>query len=443
LAKENSMKKSAIWITAVLMVVTSNLSALRAEATQPRANSDVIVEWNALLQQYFGGQPFPLVRGYAMVHLAMADAVVAIDGRYQPFQARVHASPYASAEAAAAQAGHDVFYALITAPDGRAAADAALQIRLERIPPGPRQAGIRVGRKVAADIVATRQNDGYAIANPQPPLLAPSMLAGVWRPTASGPFQYSNLGEAQPFGLLTATQFLPAPAPQLESARYAEDVNEVRRKGRAAGGAIAPERTEAQTRFAQLFAAAPGTIYFNATNPIKLWSNVTRDMSRQHRLTLTGTARAFALTMVSLHDSLLTAHASKLVYRLWRPETAIAHADIDDNPATDAEPGWTPLVTTPPYPAYSSNMTCLGAGGARMLANILGGDDQAFTAAWYAADNSVVWSERYTSLWKLGDDEANSRIWAGIHYRFDIDASQVSCTQVADYIFDNYMRRTR
>jgi hypothetical protein len=436
------MKKSTS-ITAVLVVVMSTLCPPRAEAHQPRANSEVIVEWNALLQQYFGGQPFPLVRGYAMVHVAMADAIVAIDGKYQPFQTRVRGPSYASGEAAAAQAGHDVFYALIATPEGRAAADAALQARLARIPAGPRHAGVRVGQKVAADLVAARQNDGYAIANPQPPLLGPSTLAGVWRPTASGPFQYSNLGEAQPFGLETATQFLPAPAPQLESSTYAEDLNEVRRAGRAAGGPVAPERTEAQTRFAQLFAAAPGTIYFNVTNPIKLWSNVTRDMSRRHHLSLAGTARAFALTMVSLHDSLLTAHTSKMVYKLWRPESAIAHADIDNNPATDAEPGWTPLVTTPPYPAYSSNMTCLGAGGARMLANILGGDEQTFTAAWYAADNSVVWSEPYTSLWKLGDDEANSRIWGGIHFRFDIDSSQVSCTQVADYIFFNHMRRTR
>lgn len=437
------MKKSPSWIIAVSIVLISSFAALRAEAVHPRADADVIFEWNALLQQYFGGQPFPLLRGYSMVHIAMADAVVAIDGKYEPFQARVRASSHASSEAAAAQAGHDVFYALVTTPEGRAAADAALAARLALIQPGSRQAGVNVGRKVAAKILADRQNDGYATANPQPPLLSPSTLPGIWRPTASGPYQYSALGEVQPFGLLTPTQYLPAPAPQLESAVYAEDVNEVKRVGRAAGGPIAPDRTEAQTRFAQLFAAAPGTIYFNVTNPIKLWSNVTRDMSRQHGLSLAGTARTFALTMASLHDSLLTAHTSKMVYRLWRPESAIVHADIDNNPATDAEPTWTPLVTTPPYPAYSSNMTCLGAGGARMLANILGGDEQKFTATWYAADNSAVWSEPYTSLWKLGDDEANSRIWAGIHYRFDIDASQVSCTQVADYIYENYMRRAR
>jgi hypothetical protein len=437
------MKNSRTWIIAALIAVWSGLTPHAAAATQPRANADVIIEWNTLLQQYFSGQPFPLVRGYAMVHVAMADAVVVIEGKYHPFGTRVRAPSFASAEAAAAQAGHDVFYALVATPAARVAADRALDARLARIPPGARHAGVQVGKKVAAHLIAARQEDGYASANPQPPLLGPSTLPGIWQPTVSGPYQYSALGEARPFGLQSATQFLPSPVPQLESTVYAEDVNEVRRVGRAAGGPVAPERTEAQTRFAQLFAAAPGTIYFNATNPIRLWSNVTRDLSRRHRLSLAGTSRAFALTMVSLHDSLLTAHASKIVYRLWRPESAIAHADIDNNPATEAEPGWTPLVTTPPYPAYASNMTCLGAGGARMLANILGSDDQAFTAVWYAADNSVVWAEPYTSLWKLGDDEANSRIWAGIHFRFDIDASQVSCPEVADYIFDNYMRRSR
>jgi len=437
------MNKPLSWSAALIVAFIVSVLPQRAEATNPRPDAEVIIEWNTLLQRFSSGQPFPQVRGYAMLHVAMADAVVAIEGRYEPFQTRVRAPSFASAEAAAAQAGHDVIYFLFATPEPRAAADAALQARLAAIHPGARFAGVQVGKKVAADLIAARQNDGYATGNPQPPTLSASILPGIWRPTPSGAFQFSNMGPVLPFGLLTPTQFLPTPFPQLESAAYAEDVNEVKRVGRAAGGPIAPERTEAQTRFAQLFAASPGTIYFSAMNPIRLWANVTRDMSRQHQLSLVGTARLFALTMVSLHDSLLTSHNSKAVYRLWRPETAIAHADIDDNSATEAEAGWTPLVTTPPYPAYSSNMTCLGAGGARMLANILGSDAQTFNAVWYAADNSVVWSEPYTSLWKFGDDEANSRIWGGIHFRFDIDASQVSCVQVADYIFDNYMRRTR
>ena len=198
------------------------------------------------------------------------------------------------------------------------------------------------------------------------------------------------------------------------------------------------DRSVEQTRFAQLFASVGP--YANITNPFRLWSNVARDLSQQKSMSLTDTARLFALTWASIHDSVQTSQHSKAVYRLWRPETAIAQAGVDNNDATESEAGWAPLIPTPPYPAYASNMTCIGTGAARMLANVLGNDTQTFTATWFAATGAVLWREPYTSLWKLGDDEANSRIWGGIHFRFDIDESQVSCTQVADYLFDNYMQ---
>lgn len=423
---------------ATLVVAAACAFAPGAGATGNAGSSrpDVIIEWNQLLQQNIGGAPFVQVRGYTMLHIAMADAVVSIDGRYDSFHASVWAPRGASAEAAAAQAGHDVFIALVTTPAALDAAEALLQSRLSKIPPGQRALGVNVGKKAAASILEWRLNDGYATANPQPPTLAASTLPGIWRPTLSGPYQFSDLGNAQPFALLTTTQFLPAPFPQLESAAYAESVNEVKRVGR--NTAPLTDRNEAQTRFAQLFGSSGP--YANATSPFRLWSNVTRDLALQKKLSLTATARLFAMTMASMQDGLLTSHTSKGVYRLWRPETAIANADVDNNPATDADPTWVPLIVTPPYPAFSSNMTCLGTGAARMLANLFGSDSQTYTATWYTAANAPVWSEPYTSLWQLGDDEANSRIWGGIHFRFDIEESQVSCTQVADYIFDNYMQ---
>lgn len=432
-------KKRSCLTSVALVLIVWGITAARAEATH--SNGAVIVEWNQLLQQHIAGAPFVQVRGYAMLHVAMADAVVAIDGRYEPFRTRLWAPRGASAEAAAAQAGHDVLIALVPTAAAQAAADALLASRLAAIHPGPRFLGVFVGKKVAADLLAWRQNDGYATANPQPPPFLASTLPGIWRPTATGAAQFAELGKAEPFGLPSTTYFLPAPFPQLESAAYAAAVNEVKDVGRAAGGATPPNRTAEQTRFAQLFAGVGA--FANVTNPFRLWSNVARDLSQQKSMSLVGTARLFALTMVSVHDSLQTAHASKFVYRLWRPETAIAHADIDNNDATVAEAGWAPLIPTPPYPAFSSNMTCIGTGAARMLANVLGNDAQSFTATWYSATNTVVGTLPYTSLWKLGDDEANSRIWGGIHFRFDIDESQVSCTQVADYLFDHFMQADR
>jgi hypothetical protein len=419
---------------AAVLVATSSVLLPGAEATQQSTGS-VIIEWNDLLQRNITGPPIGQPRNYAILHIAMADAVIAIEGRYRPFHAQVWAPSGASAEAAAAQAGHDVLVALL--PATQAAADTALVNRLAQISPGRAVLGVQVGKKAAAAILAWRQNDGYATANPQPPAFLASTLPGIWRPTASGPYQFSEIGNVEPFGLLTPSQFLPTPYPQLESAAYAEAFDEVKAVGRA----VSAVRTPEQTRFAQVFAGVGA--FANVTSPFRLWSNVARDLSRDKSLSLLATARLFALTMATIHDGLQTSHYSKAVYRLWRPETAIAHADLDNNAATDAEAGWAPLIPTPPYPAYSSNMTCIGAGASRMLADVLGSDAQTFTATWYTATDDVVFAQPYTSLFQLGNDEAHSRIWGGIHYRFDIEASQVSCTQVADYLFDNYMRPNR
>jgi hypothetical protein len=432
------MYKKKTGLTFYIVLLALGAISAPAAATHSDRDRAVIIEWNQLLQQHIAGAPFVQVRAYAMLHVAMADAVIAVEGRYEPFRTHVWAPFGASAEAAAAQAGHDVFMTLVTTPAGQTAANTALENRLAQIHTGRRFLGVLVGKKVAADLLAWRQNDGYATANPQPPALLPSTLPGIWRPTATGPAVFSEIGHVEPFGLPNATYFLPAPFPQLESDAYAEDLNEVKDVGRLVG---ATTRTAEQTRFAQLFASvAP---FANVTNPFRVWSNVAADLSQQKRMSLVDTARFYALTMTSIHDSLQTSQTSKFIYRLWRPETAIAHADIDNNDDTVAEPGWAPLIPTPAYPAFSSNMTCIGTGAARMMANVLGSDAQTFTVTWYSATNTVVATLPYTSLWKLGDDEANSRIWGGIHFRFDIDESQVSCTQVADYLYDNFMQPER
>ena len=420
------------WAAAAVLVTTSSVLLPCAEAMD-QSNGDVIVEWNQLLQSNITGPPVGQPRNYAMLQIAMADAVVAIDGQYRPFHARVSAPSGASAEAAAAQAGHDMLVSLF--PATQAAADAALANRLAHISPGPATLGVQVGRRAAAAILAWRQNDGYAGANPQPPAFVASTLPGIWVPTATGPYQFSLIYNVTPFGLLTPFQFLPTPFPQLESPEYAVAFNEVKDVGRSDSTVRTPE----QGRFAQLF-AGNGPAYQNVTNVFRLWSNIARDVSRSNSLSLADTARLFAMMWASMHDSILTSHSSKAVYRLWRPETAIAHADIDNNPATDAELGWAPLIPTPPYPAYSSDMTCLATGASRMLAHVLGSDVQSFTATWYTATGAVVFAQHYSSLWAIAVDEANSRVWGGIHYRFDLEGSQASCTHVADFLFGHYMR---
>jgi hypothetical protein len=81
-----------------------------------------------------------------------------------------------------------------------------------------------------------------------------------------------------------------------------------------------------------------------------------------------------------------------------------------------------------------------------MLANVFRGD-KAFTATWYESDTvtppattpPVERSQAYSTFWDLAVEEGNSRIWGGIHFRFEIDASLEACSDVADYLYDNYM----
>ncbi|MGB5245618.1 MAG: vanadium-dependent haloperoxidase [Woeseia sp.] len=400
--------------------------------------SDVIIEWNRLAQQYNSGPPFSQSRTYAMVHIAMADAVVAIEGDYKPYHAKIQAWHGASATAAAAQAAHDVLVALL--PANQAAFDSALAARLDKIPPSRRPAGVQVGEEAAEKILAWRQHDGMAAANPQNPSpFLPSTLPGIWRESSTGPALFPLFGMVMPFGLLTSTQFLPIPQPQLESAEYAADFNDVYENG----GQISASRTEEQKTFALVVAGQPP--YFNVTNPLRLWQNVATDMALADKMSLVDTARLFALVTASVHDSLQTAHTSKFVYRLWRPETAVPAADADNNADTTADLNWKPLLVTPPYPSHASNMACIATGAAHMLANILGTDARNFTARWYTAGDSpeILHAKNYGSFFALAQDVGSSRVWGGIHFRFEVEASEDACMQVADYLFDNYMRPTR
>jgi hypothetical protein len=427
-------KKNQFRVAATLAVAALATVALRAEATPPQPGAEVIIEWNQLLQQNAAGPPFAVARIYAITHIAMADAVAAIRGPWAPYHARIWAPHGASAEAAAAQAAHDVLQ--ILAAGGAASYTTALQNRLATIPPGPRRLGVEVGKRAARAILDWRSTDGFDTANPQPPAFLASTLPGIWRQTtagAAGAAQFSELGSVVPFGLLTSTQFLPIVFPQLESAEYATDFNEVKSKGQSTSTTRTPE----ETRFAQLFASAGP--FVNVTNPFRLWSNAARDIAADKGYGLAATARLYALLTASIFDSVQTSQASKFVYRLWRPVTAVVEAASDNNDATEAEAGWTPLLGTPPYPSHASNMQCIGAGAARMLRNVFGDDAQSFTATWFAADGSVVHAEPYESLWQMALDEGDSRVWGGIHFRFELTASQVSCSQVADYLFDNYM----
>jgi hypothetical protein len=414
------------------------LIALLAPAAQDLraggSTADVVFEWNQILQDTV---PRPVGVGtprfYAMTHIAMFDAINAIEREFEPYRVRLRHWAGGSPEAAAAQAAHDVLAALNPSQVG--IYDAALERQLGPKPSGFVRRGAAVGALVAKEIVAWRQHDGWIVSS-FPPYSEP-LLPGRWQPTPpNNPVAaFTHLQNAVPMAMLTSTQFLPAPPPSLTSDRYAADFNEVKLIGKSDSAARGPE----QTAIARLWAGIPTTGAGTATDFFAVWYNIARDVSRARALSLVETARLFALMSASIHDGLQTTQTSKLIFGLWRPVTAIRAADTDLNPATDPDPTWLSLLTNPPYPTYAGNLAVIGASAARTLQLVFGTNDITVTATWKQSGGLPDVSHEFEGFWQAADEQAMSRIYAGIHYRFDQEAGQQAGRRVAEYVFANFM----
>src|SRR5215470_1272610 len=210
--------KNIFLILAVVICTQTSAWAYNSRAVNmPSAQEDVIVQWNRVLMETVrtpGQQPATImpVRSYAMMHVAMFDAVNSIDGSHTPYLIDVPGSPNASIEAAAAQAARDVLVGLY--PMRIAIFDAELAVSLQGIEENRAQQGIRVGQIVAERVLAVRANDGWNVT--PPPFSLPS-TPGNWQPVA-GPAAFTHYPSVTPFAITSATQFRPNAPPALTSA---------------------------------------------------------------------------------------------------------------------------------------------------------------------------------------------------------------------------------
>jgi hypothetical protein len=235
----------------ILMCALTNVQA--QEKDTPELNppgEDVILQWNRVLAQTLatpGAHPatIRIQRSYAMMHLAMFDAVNSIDRTYTTYLTDVSNNKWASINAAAAYAAHDVLASLYPARQGIFAIE--LSASLVGIPPLQLVRGRVIGRTVAQRILAYRANDGWTVT---PPAYVLPPTPGNWQPTppAFAPAPFTHFPGVLPFALVQNTQFLPAPPPALSSAEYANDLNEVKELG----AANSTTRTPYQTLTAQL-----------------------------------------------------------------------------------------------------------------------------------------------------------------------------------------------
>jgi hypothetical protein len=283
---------------------------------------------------------------------------------------------------------------------------------------------------VAAAILALRANDGWT--QTPPPLVLPN-LPGYWRPTptANAAATFTHYPYVDGFVLGSGRRFLMEPPPALSSARYAADFNETK----AIGSVNSTTRTTEQTQMARIWHGVGTT----TTSP-NLWNIVLADVARARNWSGLDAARGFALLNMTQHDALMTSFTGKFLYGLWRPVTAIREAASDGNSATEPDAAWSALLPTPPYPGYPGNRACLSGSQSQLLARLFGQDNIPIQVTWTVTGGTPL-TRSYSGFRQLADEEAKSRIWGGIHFEFESQASTGACSLVADYVIDNTLRK--
>jgi hypothetical protein len=377
------------------------------------ARGDVLWDWtDAAMTAATGAKqlPFEQTRTMAMLHVAMFDAVNAVERRYTPYRQPPAAAPGASPEAAAAAAGYAVLAGLF--PEQKATWDALLASLLSRLPAGtPRQNGLDVGAAVGATMVALRAEDGADAPNAYRPLTTP----GTYVPTALP--VGSAWGKVTPWAMKSGAQFRPGPPPELKGEVWARDFNEVKTRGGKRSDARAPQQTEIAR-------------FWSITGPAS-WLSVVRSLAAVPGRSLVQNAHLLALVSMATADSYIAVFEGKYFYQFWRPITAIRNGDLDGNEATAPDATWEPLIETPMHPEYPC-AHCINSGAAAaVLESEFGAGELPPIRMTSAAVPGVT--HQWTRISDYAAEVSNARIWGGIHYRNSTEVGAAMGRQIGEW----------
>ena len=366
-----------------------------------------------------------------IVHVAIYDAAVAIEGGYEPYAITLIAPHHTSSAAAIATAAHHTLIGLQPplglTPAQQAILDGDYANYLAAIPNGAAKTnGIAVGEQVAAAVVALRANDGreqnptLADLNPPPP------GPGIWEPNPGNPLPPVlglRLPGIRPLALESASQFRPDGPNLLTSEDYAEDFDQVKELGRFDSTVRTPEQTT--------------QALFWTDHDIKQWNDGMLRLATEQGLDLVQTARMLAMAHVSGSDAMIACFEAKYYYWFWRPYRAIPLADTDGNPDTQPDPTWVPLRTTPNFPEYPSAHACHSTGVAQALRKFFGTDRVPFSL-----DSGVTGTSRNYDRFRDAVNDVNlARVLAGFHFfNSDLEGSHLVGRRVGRYVAKHYFR---
>jgi hypothetical protein len=236
-------------------------------------------------------------------------------------------------------------------------------------------------RKVAERVLAQANRDGFA----QPWHGQAPQGEYTWRSLANPPAPpaYPALGSMRTFFITAGNVFRSAPPPAPNSARYQADLAEVRRHTEAP--------TAESARLAKFYDKTTGTLAAG------FWNEQATAFIRKNAVGGLQAARILTTMNAAMMDAIVACHDTKYTYWVPRP--------------SQADPSIKPLIGVPNHPAYASNHSCLSTAAALVLAHFF--------------------PMEKGKLESIAVEAGVSRIYAGLHYRFDVDAGEVIGRHVA------------
>ena len=383
------------------------------------ARADVIADWNARAEAIATEKkllPPPNARGMAILHVAMFEAINAIDRKYEPYKLKLSVPITVSREAAAAASAHAVLVALH--PDQQSSLDAFLSSSLAGVAEGEAKSnGIALGKQAAAGILTLRNNDGTIATETYRPHTVP----GSYVPTTI-PFG-STFGHVTPWAMSSGSQFRPDPPPPLSSQIWIDDLNEVREMG----ARDSKKRTAEQTDIGRFwFVIGPAA-----------WNPIVRQLVVAKRLDLVDSARVFALVAMATCDSFIAVFDAKYFYNFWRPITAVRNADPAGNKGTPREASWLPLGDTPLHPEYPCAHCITSAAAASILIGVMGNEIPEVTMTSPTAPGVT---RKWTRLQDYAAEVGMARIYAGFHYGFSNKVGQGMGRKIGELTMAMHLR---
>jgi hypothetical protein len=448
------LHRAGLLLVVALLLVTTLAACSSPPGEEARSEAvpatsapagDLAAGWNqlalALAQEEDGFLTLKGVRTAAMMHVAMHDALNTIRPEYETYAYDGSATEgdlsTADPRAAAAQAAYEVVVGQF--PDREADLAAELQRWLDAAGGGPAsELGRRIGRDAAAAIEEQRQGDGWD-----------GEAEYQWHPMGPGVYaefhEHSNTPEgfvfgagwaaAAPFLLPTADHFRSPPPPAIGSDAYTAAFDEVKEVGRDESTL----RTADQTHLALWWK----DFAENSHN------RLARQLVRDEEVELWTAARLFALLNMSIYDGYVNVFDNKFHYNHWRPYTAIRWAAHDGNPATVPEPQWNNTHHhTYAFPSYPSAHGTVCAAAMTVIADTFG-NDHPFTMSTPEVDSAGPFSEKmamepptrsFASFSDAAWECAMSRVYLGIHFRYDSVAGNDLGRQIGVYGLSHHLR---